>query len=112
MFHEVVRDTETVRPRYFNAQLGIAGYSLALARGVKLYGELGAIMMFPSEDFSTKSSEIGAYGLFGFEFFMSEHICYLIEIGGVGVGATADKLPGKPVYSNGITLAAGVRYNF
>lgn len=112
MFFELAQDSSTKRPRYFNAQLGVVGYSKALAEGIRLYGEGGAIMLFPSETFSSASSEIGAYALFGFEFYMSENLCYLLEVGGVGIGATADKIPLKPIYSNGLSLAAGVRYVF
>ena len=34
---------------------------------------------------------------------------YFIEIGGIGTGATADKVANKPIYSNGLMLSTGFR---
>jgi hypothetical protein len=36
-------------------------------------------------------------------------VSYFIELGGIGVGANADKVPGKPIYSNGFLISVGVR---
>ena len=37
---------------------------------------------------------------------------YFIEIGGVGSGATADKVVGNPIYANGLMINVGYRYVF
>lgn len=52
------------------------------------------------------------YGLFGFEFFISQNFNYHIEIGGVGTGATEDKIRNKRVYSNGLLINTGFRIYF
>ncbi len=95
---------------YSNVMLGLAGFSGMVGNHFKLYGEGGLIALFPSTDFSEESSVLGGYGLFGFEFFSSNATSYFFEAGGIGTGANADKIPEKPIYSNGLLLSVGFRY--
>ena len=65
--------------------------------------------LIPSNEFSSNQFEYGGYGLFGFEFFMNKCCNYFIEIGGVGTGATANKIVLQPIYSNGLLISSGFR---
>ncbi len=94
---------------YGALQFGASSYTIALAPGVRLYGEGGLVVLLPSGEFSSESTVLGGYGIFGFEVFSSPGFAYFIEIGGMGTGATADKLPNQPIYSNGLTVSGGFR---
>ena len=96
---------------YFNAQLGLIGVAGYVSPRIKLYGEGGFIFLFPNQDISSKSFEFGGYGHFGFEFYMSNFNNYFIELGGVGTGARADLIPGKPIYSNGFLISTGFKFH-
>lgn len=100
---------ETTWTSYSNLSIGVVGVGGTVGDFMRLYGEGGFLFLFPSEEFSSESSEIGGYGLFGFEFFMSPNMNYYLEIGGVGTGAVADKVVGKPIYSNGLLINVGFR---
>mgnify|MGYP000448132265 CR=1 FL=1 len=103
---------ETTWSPYSNFSFGLATISGNLGDQIRVYGEGGAIALFPSTQFSNESVHFGGYGLFGFEFFMYKHDNYFIEIGGVGTGATANKIPGSPIYSNGMVVNVGYRHQF
>ena len=114
MFHEHL-DLETANTAwtpYWNLTLGIISVGGYVNDRIRLYGEAGGIMILPSDEFSTQSTEFGLYGTFGFEFFMTPGHNYFIEIGGVGTGAKADKIPTNPIYSNGLMLSVGFRRSF
>jgi hypothetical protein len=89
--------------------LGMVGVSGVVRNFLRLYGEGGVIMLLPSSEFSNESNVMGGYGVFGFEFHMDRANNYFIEIGGVGTGATAEKIPTNPIYSNGFTISVGYR---
>lgn len=99
---------------YYNFQFGVLATGTVIANFIRLYGEGGMVLILPNSDFSSESVNIGGYGIFGFEFFMSQNpqssVSYFIELGGMGSGAKADKIPGKPIYSNGFTATVGFRY--
>ncbi len=97
---------------YSNASFGFVSKAGQVGEFIRLYGEGGVLFIFPSSNFSTAETEVGGYGLFGFEFFMSPYTNYFIEIGGVGTGAKADKIAGNPIYSNGMLINVGFRYQF
>ncbi len=105
-------DDVTVWSPYSNLSLGVVGVGGELADFIRLYGEGGVVLLFPSDEFSTQNTRFGGYGLFGFEFFMAHNNSYFIEIGGIGTGAVADKVVGKPIYSNGMLINVGFRYQF
>lgn len=109
MYNEHVEDNETTWTPYANATLGLIGGSGPVGGFARLYGEGGLIGLFPSDDFSSEDFVFGGYGLFGFEFFMSRANSFFLEVGGVGTGATADQIPTRPIYSNGLTIGAGYR---
>lgn len=103
---------ETTWSPYSYLSLGFVQSVGEMGGFMRIYGEGGAIYLFPSDAFSSRSVEFGGYGLFGFEFFFDGHMNYFIEAGGVGTGAIADKIPGKPTYSNGFLMNVGVRVQF
>lgn len=101
--------TETTWSPYQNIQLGLRARSEILENKIFIYGEGGVITILPNSDFSESDTEFGGYGLFGFEFKPSTRFGYFIELGGVGTGATANKLVNKPIYSNGFMINVGFR---
>lgn len=105
-------NSETTWSPYSNLSLGFVQSVGEINNFVRIYGEGGAIMLFPSTQFSSKSIQFGGYGLFGFEFFFDKHVNYFFEAGGVGTGARADKIVEKPIYSNGFLINVGVRFQF
>lgn len=105
-------NSETTWSSYSNASLGFVQSVGEIKNFLRVYGEGGAIFLFPSDKFSSKSIQFGGYGLFGFEFFFDQHLNYFLEAGGVGTGAKADKISGKPIYSNGFIINVGVRAQF
>ena len=111
--HEVNGGDATWTP-YYSFQFGAVGGAAIIANFLRLYGEGGLVVLLPNSDFSSNSTEIGGYGIFGFEFFMSQSpqsfVSYFIELGGMGTGAKADKVPGKPIYSNGFSASVGCRF--
>jgi len=109
MYNENVQNSITIWTPYTNLSFGLIGASGKLGEYIRLYGEGGVIGLFPSNEFSSKQFEFGGYGLFGFEFFMNNSNNYFIEIGGVGVGATQDKIALQPIYSNGLLISTGFR---
>ncbi len=105
-------NSNTTWSPYSSFSLGLIGVGGKIGDFIRLYGEGGIMVLLPSSEFSSKNSEFGGYGLFGFEFFMNSQSNYFIEIGGIGTGAIADKISGKPIYSNGLLISAGYRYVF
>lgn len=104
--------TETALTTYQNIQLGMRGRSTLVNHNISIYGEGGVLIILPSSDFSSQSSVFGGYGLFGFEFRIVPGFAYFIELGGVGTGATADKIASKPIYSNGFLTNVGLKIGF
>lgn len=102
-------DIETVWTAYQNIQLGIRSRNPIIKDKVYIYGEGGLVIIMPNEKFSSESSELGGYGLFGFEFFVFDRFSYYLEVGGVGTGAIANEIAFSPIYSNGILLNVGFR---
>jgi hypothetical protein len=98
--------------KYSNVSAGLVQSVGEINNFLRVYGEAGAIWLFPSHKFSSKAIQFGGYGLFGFEFFFDKHFNYFLEAGGVGTGAKADKIEGSPIYSNGFLMNVGVRVQF
>lgn len=97
---------------YSNLSIGLIGVGGQIGNSIRLYGEGGLLLLFPSDIFSSQSTETGGYGLFGFEFYVSPFSNYFIEIGGAGTGAKEDKLSSQALYSNGLIIDAGFRFQF
>ena len=110
MWNQHVQDQETTWSPYSNVSLGLVGAGQQIGNSIRLYGEGGIVLLFPSGEFSDESLVLGGYGVFGFEFFMAKFINYYIELGGIGTGATANLVPNKPIYSNGFLINVGFRY--
>lgn len=101
--------TETVWTTYQSFQVGFRSRSTIISDKIYIYGEGGFMVLLPNSEFSTESINFGGYGLFGFEFKPASKFAYFIELGGMGSGAVADKVPGKPIYSNGFITTVGFR---
>lgn len=101
---------ESTWTAYNNLSIGLLSVAGEVGGFMRLYGEGGILMLFPSSDFSSQDTELGGYGLFGFEFFFQPNMNYYLEVGGAGTGAKADKVVGKPIYSNGLLINVGFRY--
>lgn len=99
---------------FFTGELSLLSGLFAPAPTHRLYGKAGLVAVFPTNDISEDDLILGALGAFGFEFFFNEDLqgSYFVELGGVGIGAEADRLPGSPVYANGFMTNVGVRYYF
>ena len=106
---EHLKGSETTWTPYQNIQIGIRGRQFIIEDKLSIYGEGGSIILFPNTNFSSKSTEYGGYGLFGFEFKATDKFGYYLEMGGIGIGAKADKINNKPIYSNGFLTNVGFR---
>ncbi len=108
-------ETEFTWMPYNTFTVGLIGVGGSIAKSIRLYGKGGLVFAMPNSDFSD-DSVIGGYGVFGFEFFVASEanapVSYYIELGGVGTGATAEKLAGKPIYCNGFITSVGLKYYF
>ncbi len=105
-------NSEATWTPYSNLSIGFVQSVGEINNFVRVYGEGGAILLFPSSEFSSESTNFGGYGLFGFEFYFDEHYNYFFEAGGVGTGAREDKITGNPIYSNGFLVNVGFRAQF
>lgn len=110
MFHQHISGSITTWSPYSNFSLGLTGIGGQVGSHIRIYGEGGVVLILPSSAFSSRSTQFGGYGLFGFEFFNSRGFNYFIEIGGIGTGATADKILYQPIYSNGLSISTGFRF--
>jgi len=110
LFYEHPDQEATTWTPYSNASLGFIGV-VGYVGDIRLYSEGGIVGLFPSDKFSSDRTKFGGYGLFGFEFFFRRNGNYFVEIGGVGTGAKADKLPNQPVFSNGLIVGTGFRFH-
>lgn len=110
MYNQNVVNGQSTWMPYSNVSLGMIGMAGKIGDFIRLYGEGGVVVLLPNSRFSSDDTEIGGYGLFGFEFFFYKAGNYFIEIGGIGTGASADKIAGSPIYSNGMTLSTGFRF--
>ncbi len=107
-YQHIEGQTTTWTP-YSNFTLGFVSEAGTINDRIRLYGEGGIVGIMPNEKFSSENFNLGGYGLFGFEFYMHNAHAYFIEIGGMGSGSKADKLPFKPIYSNGLMINVGYR---
>ncbi len=110
MFNQNPLNGQSTWMPYGNLTLGLVGIASQVNAHLRIYGEGGVIGLFPSSDFSSESFVFGGYGLFGFEFSFVRFGNYFVEVGAAGTGARADKIPTSPIYSNGLTVSAGLRF--
>ncbi len=100
---------------YYHGRLVMEGGHRIKGTPLRLYGVGGVIALFTPPRLSGDLVHVGGYGGFGFEFYMPENrkdgpVSYLIELGGIGTGTQADKLPGKPIIANGFLMTVGMRF--
>lgn len=108
-WHQHQQGNEITWSPYGNVFVGIRGRQYIIEDKIYIYGEGGALVLLPNSAFSSEKTRPGGYGLFGFEFYASPNFSYFVELGGLGAGARADKLPAKPIYSNGFITSVGFR---
>jgi hypothetical protein len=91
---------------------GLVSVTGMSGRACRLYAEGGVALALPADGIS-EDTPIGGYGLFGFEFFPGDPATspatYYVELGGIGLGAHAEKAQGRPSYASGFLIAAGFR---
>jgi hypothetical protein len=107
---EHIENNSTIWTPYSNTSIGFKITEKRLSNHVEVYTEGGFLTIFPQLNFSSQHIVLGGYGIFGIEYFFDKRNSYFLELGGVGTGATADKLMNKPIYSNGFLIHVG--YNF
>ncbi len=98
---------------YTPIRIAFVGSWAFAANKVRLYSEGGSLAILSIQDVSSDTfSGIGGYGLFGFEFFASDHVpvTYFIEGGGMGTSAKADKMIADPSLANGFFASVGLRW--
>jgi len=103
--------SESTWMTYTTLRFGVVTVAGMIAKSIRLYSEGGVVAIIPDSDLSDEEN-FGGYGVFGFEFFMTNsdkrvYSSYFIELGGIGTGATAEKISGKPFYSNGFMISVG-----
>lgn len=106
--YNAVIDNEYTWLNYNTYKVGLVG-SHPITSNIRTYGVGGVVYLTPNNQMSDKSSVTGGYGAFGFEFLQDRRVTYFVELGGIGTGARADKLPGKPIYSNGFLETVGFK---
>ena len=82
---------------------------------IRLYGFGGVLLLILPDALSSNAVAPGGVGGFGFEFYMPRTgrdgpVSYLLELGGMGTGASATRVPGQPSIGNGFFLSAGLRW--
>lgn len=97
---------------YFTGRFGVVGVAGTLFKAIRIYAEGGVVVLVPNSDFSD-TTELGGYGAFGFELFMSSQkatpVSYFLELGTQGMSARAEKIAGEPNYGYGMLINAGFR---
>jgi hypothetical protein len=99
---------------YYHGRVVVEGGRRIEGTPLRLYGVGGVIALFTPSRLSQDVVHVGGYGGFGFEFYMPRDqkdgpVSYLIELGGIGTGLQADKLPAKPIIANGFLITVGMR---
>jgi hypothetical protein len=109
-------DADAYWEPFYTFRAGLAAGSGVVRDLFRYYGEFGGLAMLPSAKLEATELRWGMYGLFGFEFFLSERedtpVAYYIELGSAGIDARADQLSGTPFYYNGFHTAVGFRFYF
>jgi hypothetical protein len=112
--HGIVGGDETWL-RYGHASIRLEGGQRMPHLPIRLYGFGGPVFVISPANLSSTAVRVGGLGGFGFEFFFQRapgrdmHMSYYLEAGGIGTGATADAVPGSPIFANGFLMATGFR---
>lgn len=107
MFLEHIEGGKETWSPYSQFTLGLTGWGMNLADGLRAYGE-GGLVCIALNDLSSESLAWGGYGVFGLEFKVGGPLMFFAELGGMGTGATADLLPAQPIVSNGFWASGGL----
>lgn len=103
----------SVWTEYSNFNFGTR-YQNLVSNNVNLYFELGSQLILNQEDVSSEKMNFGAYGLFGFEFFLTDesvgNMSYFFELGATGNNSRADMTISRPKIANGFTTSVGFRF--
>lgn len=94
---------------YENIRLGVIGKPKYVADRVIIYGEGGPGVLINSARVTTKKMNLLGYGVIGGEYLLRNKLWIYLEGGGIGSGAEADKLIGKPMYATGLFFGMGLR---
>lgn len=100
--------------RYGHGRLVLEGGAKLRGAPMRLYGFGGAMVVVPPSSLSDTGGFLGGVGGFGFELRFRQPegdgpVTYFLELGGVGIGASANKLPAHPIFANGFLTTAGLR---
>ncbi len=100
---------------YGDMRLVVEGGERAPGSPVRLYGFGGPSLFIVPDRLSETRVSVGGIGGFGFEYYFTATgrdgpISYFTEAGGIGSGARADRLDGKPLLGNGFFVTAGLRW--
>lgn len=94
--------------------MSVSGIAIPSGQRIQVYSEGGFVFLLPDKTLSDRGLTLGGFGLFGFEFFLSEgasrNPSYFFEFGGIGTGAVAEKVLTRPIYSNGFLVSVGMRF--
>ena len=89
-------------------------YQTLVSKNINLYVEGGPQILLNKTSVSSENINFGGYGLFGFEFFLSDesigNTSYFIELGATGNNSRADKTVSKPKVGNGFITSVGMRF--
>jgi hypothetical protein len=88
---------------------GFAGINKSLSDAITCYSEGGLALVLTDNSLSSDNVAIGGYGLLGFDFLVACNASYFIELGGMGIGAKADKVAWSPLIANGFLASVGFR---
>jgi hypothetical protein len=110
--------TSTWTAFYYGAlvfELGPPSFALSTASVVRPYGFGGVLLVGLPDSLSSQRLNWGTIGGFGLEVkFVGPRgegpVTYFFEVGGIGNGAKADKLPSREVVVNGFLAEAGLRF--
>lgn len=102
---------------YGHARLVLEAGARVPGTPLRLYGFGGATTLFAPNGLSSKTVHVGGIGGFGFEFRfknltrgVDSPVSYFVELGGIGTGARANRLPAHPIFANGFLITAGMRF--
>ena len=113
--HDVAADGSQRWTPYGHARFVLeTGYHLHGAP-IRLYAFGGPQLLFLPSRLSNDAVSVGGVGGMGFEFFFNnaereKNASYFIELGGIGSGAIASSLPGRPSVGNGFLATVGFRF--
>lgn len=110
-WHEIPDGSGFDSASFLTLRAGVASKSFQIQERIRAYGEGGLLALLPSEALSDDRFELGGYGLFGFEFFVSDYggSAIFLEAGASSTGNGLETRPGVPAVGAGFWIGAGFR---